>query len=234
MNQYNFKHLYFLSALCVSLLGIPLTSAAQAPMRANTEPLQPEYQLHEDGSVSLRVCYNASCAGQKTMTFTADDMQQVFAQMDVCPTNSVEYGLQRVRIGIWQMELLARKYYPPLGNDLPVNDQEFGVEGRTDCVDNSSNTTTFLSVLQDLGQLPGWSVQSPSVRKPWDINRVHWTAVAKDSGSKLWSVDSWFRRHGHLPFVMPLGNWKREELAWEGVHNARNPYPKSTVELCSP
>lgn len=223
---------FFIVFISVSLLGIPVLSIAQSPPRANTAPLAPQYELHDDGSVSLRVCHNSSCAAQKMMTFTADDMQQVVTQMNVCPNDSVDHALQKVRIGIWQMELLARKYYPPLGNDLPVNDQEFGVEGRTDCVDNSSNTTTFLSVLQDLGYLPGWSVQAPHVRKPWDINRVHWTAVAKDPKNTLWSIDSWFRRHGHLPFVMPLGNWKKEELAWEGAHNVHNPYPKSTLELC--
>ena len=140
--------------------------------------------------------------------------------------------IQRLRIGVWQMELLAKKHYPPLANDLPVNDQEFGVEGRTDCVDNATNTTTFLKVLLELGYLQGWQIIEPKVRKPWDINRVHWTAAVRDSSNKTWSVDSWFRRHGHLPFVMPLSNWQREELAWEGPHQQLNPYPKNVADLC--
>mgnify|MGYP001816755304 FL=1 len=166
-------------------------------------------------------------------------MLAVKAQLQTCPAGEGRSsntgnkpGLQRVRIGIWQMELLAKKYYPPLANDLPVNDQEYGVEGRTDCVDNSTNTTTFLHVLSELGWLPGWSIEPPAVRKPWDINRVHWTAVVKDVAGKHWSVDSWYRRHGHLPFVMPLINWQREERAWDMPHQNFNAYPKLVTELC--
>ena len=212
---------------------------AQALPRANTGPLPPQYEIHADGSVSLRICHNSSCASERQMRFSKEDMSSVEAQMQTCPSGDnpaiespAKFALQRLRIGVWQMELLAKKYYPLLANDLPVNDQEFGVEGRTDCVDNSTNTTTFLHVLSELGWLPGWSVEKPSVRKPWDINRVHWTAVVKDASGQRWSVDSWYRRHGHLPFVMPLENWGREELAWDVPHNSFNAYPKLVTQLC--
>ena len=217
-----------------------LPAFADAPPRANTEPLTPRYELNEDGSIALVVCYNSSCARQREMVFTREDLALVHTQLQTCPlpgseasqAHGVSHAVQRLRIGVWQMELLAKKYYPPLGNDLPVNDQEFGVEGRTDCVDNTTNTTTFLHIMSDLGWIPGWTVLAPAVRKPWDINRVHWTAVAADQSGQQWSVDSWYRRHGHLPFVMPLKNWRREELAWNGPHQALNPYPKQVSELC--
>ena len=227
-----------LNALLFCLLTIfhSNNSVAQAPARANTHPLPPQYKIHTDGSVSLRVCFNASCAGQQTMLYSAEEMASVAAQMKICANKAGESNrfslIQRLRIGVWQMELLAKKHYPPLANDLPVNDQEFGVEGRTDCVDNATNTTTFLKVLLELGYLQGWQIIEPKVRKPWDINRVHWTAAVRDSSNKTWSVDSWFRRHGHLPFVMPLSNWQREELAWEGPHQQLNPYPKNVADLC--
>ncbi len=221
---------------CLLIIFYSNNGAAQAPPRANTHPLPPQYEIHRDGSVSLRVCFNASCAGQQTMLFSAEEMTSVAAQMKTCAKNPGESNrntlIQRLRIGVWQMELLAKKHYPPLANDLPVNDQEFGVEGRTDCVDNATNTTTFLKVLLELGHLQGWQIIEPKVRKPWDINRVHWTAAVRDSSNKTWSVDSWFRRHGHLPFVMPLSNWQREELAWEGPHQQLNPYPKNVADLC--
>ena len=224
------------SLLWLATILHPHTASAQAPARINTQPLPPQYEIHRDGAVSVRVCFNASCAGQQTMIFSAEEMSLVAAQMKTCATDDGKTKqndlVQRLRIGIWQMELLAKKHYPPLANDLPVNDQEFGVEGRTDCVDNATNTTTFLKVLIELDLLRGWQVIDPKVRKPWDINRVHWTAVVQDDNNKKWSVDSWFRRHGHLPFVMPLSNWQREELAWEGPHQQYNPYPKNITDLC--
>ncbi|WP_295587408.1 hypothetical protein [uncultured Lamprocystis sp.] len=85
-----------------------------------------------------------------------------------------------------------------------------------DCVDNASNTTTYLHILRDIRELAGWTVSSPKVRSLFDLTAVHWTAVIIDTESGLpWSVDSWFRPNGHLPMVMPLSNWIDKEKAWE-------------------
>lgn len=200
----------------------------------HTRPLPPEYRVQADGSVRLRVCFNSSCARTEEMVFGAEEMARVRALMESCPAATLQDRLQRIRIGIWQMEVLAAEHQPLLRNDRAVNDQDIGVEGRTDCVDNATNTTTFLSVLVDLGALPGWTVDRPSVRRPLDLNRVHWTAVAVDETSRVrWAVDSWFRPHGHLPFVQPLADWRDERKAWEPPFAALNPYPRYSYELCS-
>ena len=133
----------------------------------------------------------------------------------------------------WQMEVLAQKYEPLLANDREVNDREYGVNGRMDCVDNTSNTTTYLDVLTDLGQLPGWRVEAPSVRKPLDFNATHWTAVLKDKNTgKDWAVDSWFRPNGNLPFVLPLEAWKAEIQGWLPPYDTLNPNPRASNEFC--
>jgi len=215
------------------LLSTPIVQGAGNP-DPNTSPLSPEYHFNPDGSVTLRICYNASCASTERVTFNAEDLAQVTAQLAVCPGRELRDRLQRIRIAIWQMEELAEKYLPQLANDLAVNDKEYGVEGRTDCVDNASNTSTFLHILSDRGELPGWSIASPRVRKRFDFNRVHWTAVVIDQSSgERWSVDSWFRPHGHLPFVMPFKDWRREFPAWEPPFDALNPYPRQSRALCS-
>jgi hypothetical protein len=131
------------------------------------------------------------------------------------------------------MESLAQKYQPLLDNDLAINDFEEEVEGRMDCVDNSSNTTTYLHILQDIGELTGWTVSSPKVRKLFDFSAVHWTAVITDTESGLpWSIDSWYRPNGHLPMAMPLRSWIDEKKAWEAPFEHINSTPHSIYELC--
>jgi hypothetical protein len=167
------------------------------------------------------------------MTFTSSDMALVKAQMAVCPGDNLHNRLQRVRIGIWQMELLAQKYQPLLANDLAINDFEEGVEGRTDCVDNASNTTTFLHILDDMEELAGWSVLPPRIRSRFDYTQVHWTAAIVDMKSRgSWSVDSWYRPHGHLPMVMPLSAWVHKKLGWDPPFNRDNSTPHFSHELC--
>jgi len=222
------------AALCV--LIAPLCTAwklADAELRFNTAPLEPQYRIGADGSATLRICFNWSCARTQTMTFTAIEMSGVIQQMGVCPGRAQRDRLQRVRIAMWQMELLAQKYQPALANDRSVNSQDVGAEGRMDCVDNAANTTTFLRVLEDMGTLPGWTVKSPRVRMSTSVTRAHWTAVVVDEATEeLWSIDSWYRHNGHLPFVVPLADWLRESLGWEPPFDRLNPYPVQSEELC--
>ena len=168
------------------------------------------------------------------MTFTPADVALLKRHMAVCPGTSLQDRLQHVRIGIWQMELLAQKYQPLLANDLAINDSEAGVEGRMDCVDSTSNTTTYLHILRDIRELPGWTVASPKVRSRFDITAVHWTAVIIDNESgRPWSVDSWYRPNGHLPMVMPLPSWIDKKKAWEPPFERINATPRSIDELCN-
>lgn len=200
-----------------------------------SRPLPPEYVIKPDGSVALRICFNWSCARRQILTFTPSDIALLKIYMARCPGTSLHDRLQRVRIGIWQMELLAQKYQPLLANDLAINDFEAEVDGRMDCVDNASNTTTYLHILRDIRELAGWTIASPKVRHLFDITAVHWTAVIIDTETgRPWSVDSWYRPNGHLPMVMPLPSWIDSQKAWEPPFERLNPTPHSIDDLCSP
>jgi len=198
-----------------------------------SSPLPPKYVIHPNGSVTLRICFNWSCSRRNTLTFTSGDMALLKRRMATCPDPNLFDRLQRVRIGIWQMELLAQKYQPLLANDLAINEFEAAVGGRMDCVDNSTNTTTYLHILRDIGELTGWTVSSPRVRNRFDVTGVHWTAVIIDAeAGRPWSVDSWYRPNGHLPMVMPLQSWIYEKKAWEPPFERINATPHSIHELC--
>jgi len=213
---------------CADIVNGP--NKLKAPI---TRPLAPHYRIEADGSVVLRLCFNSSCARTKMLTFSAADMEKVKDQLAFCPGQKLYDRLQRVRIAVWQMEALAEEYVPILANDRELNDREFGVYGRMDCVDNASNTANYLKILMDFGQLPLWRVEAPSMRKPLDLNAVHWSAVLKDEATgEKWAVDSWFRPNGHLPFVLPLNVWKDETQGWLPPYDKLNPYPRASNEFC--
>ena len=152
--------------------------------------------------------------------------------MDLCLGNDLDERVQRLRIGIWQMENLAQKYQPLLANDLPVNDRDQSLDGRMDCIDTASNTATYINVLIDFGLLPGWSSAKPKVRDLLSF-AVHWTAVAVDNvDTESFAVDSWFRGNGNLPFVMPAEAWREGRTGWQPPFDALNPYPTYTNQLC--
>jgi hypothetical protein len=213
--------------------GLAVEAAVDSLNDLTVRPLPPDYEIRADGTVILRICLNWSCFTQETVTLDAMDLASVSRHMAVCSGDGLHDRLQRVRIGIWRMEELAKKYLPVLANDQAINDRDADLIGRTDCVDNASNTTNFLHVLSDLALLDGWSVAAPEVRARFDFGAVHWTAVLTDSqGGQRWSVDSWFRPHGHLPFVMPIEDWREEKRGWEPPFDAINPYPSHISQLC--
>jgi hypothetical protein len=198
-----------------------------------TRPLDPEYRVRKDGSVTLRVCYNWSCAVQRRVTFTQEDLAAVTGHMAECPGNSLHDRVQRMRLGIWQMQLLARKYVPALANDRAINDTDAELDGRADCVDHTTNSSTYLHILKDLGLLPSWTLAAPEVRNVLNPHAVHWTPVVIDDRTKReWSVDSWFHPNGQLPLVMPLRDWESDRKAWEAPFDKLNPYPQYLSDLC--
>jgi hypothetical protein len=163
----------------------------------NTRPLAPQYRIEADGSVVLRLCFNSSCARTEMLTFSATDLEKVKGQLAHCPGQYLYDRLQRIRIAVWQMQELAQKYQPLLANDREVNDREYGVDGRLDCVDHATNTTTYLMILTDLGELPSWRVEKPGVRKPFNLNSVHWAAVLQDEVTG----EKWAVIHGSVPMA---------------------------------
>lgn len=211
-----------------------LGAVAEGSSVSTTRPLPPDYLIHADGSVTLRLCFDWSCRSRQHLTFTATEMTEAARQMELCPGDGLYDRLQRLRIGIWQMEELAEKYQPLLANDEAVNTRDQDRRGRMDCVDNASNTATFLHVLRDLGLLPGWSIEAPQVRDRFSVT-VHWTAVVVDTQNRdSWSVDAWFRPNGHLPFVMPLADWEGGRIAWKEPFAVWNPSPRYSNQLCVP
>lgn len=197
-------------------------------------PLAPSYRIHRSGAVSLCLCFNWSCSTRQILTFSPEDMAGLKRQMQTCSGDSLHNRLQTVRIGIWQMEVLAQKYQPLLANDRAINDFEAGIPGRMDCIDNTSNTTTYLNILKDLGALSGWRIEAPRIRNRFDITGIHWTAVIADTATgDLWSLDSWYRPNGHLPMVMPLESWMRGEKAWEPPYARLNATPHAIDDLCT-
>jgi hypothetical protein len=231
------KHGVFFAACLVLVLGHPGYCPASGHVlidgRIIVSPLPPDYHFNPDGSVNLRVCYNWSCASTKELVFSREDLSAVTREMMRCSGKALHERLQSIRIGVWKMENLARKYLPVLANDRAVNDQDRDSEGRTDCVDNASNTTTFLRILDELSVLDGWTASNPRVRDRFNLWQVHWTAVViDDRNGDHWAVDSWFRPHGHLPFVMPLSGWLAGKKGWKAPFDKSNPYPRYVSELC--
>ncbi|MCB9990862.1 MAG: hypothetical protein H6867_05735 [Rhodospirillales bacterium] len=79
-----------------------------------------------------------------------------------------------------------------------------------DCVDESVNTTIYLSLLEQQGLLQFHDVAAPTARLPVVALGLgpHQTAVIaeKDSGTR-YAVDSWFHNNGQPAEIVALERW---------------------------
>jgi hypothetical protein len=78
-----------------------------------------------------------------------------------------------------------------------------------DCIDASTNTTTMLLVMSELGLFKYHRLIAPVSRNPFlGLGVIHTTAVLVElQGGREWAIDSWVRNNGVPPDVLPLKTW---------------------------
>ena len=84
-----------------------------------------------------------------------------------------------------------------------------GGAGQMDCIDTSRNNTSLFLLLEQLHLLHHHKVEGPEARGfLFDGRGPHATAVLRDTHTgQKWAVDSWTRKYGDRPDVMPLDRW---------------------------
>lgn len=116
----------------------------------------------------------------------------------------------RVAAAIGTLERIAGEQ-THAGEDLGRNQSPHGSVGQMDCIDESTNTDTYLRLLEQEGLLAHHEVAPPVRRYRWLIG-AHRTAVLRETATgALFAVDSWFHDSGEPAVVMPLEVWRTGE-----------------------
>ena len=98
-------------------------------------------------------------------------------------------------------------------DDKGGNFEGFGHQGQMDCVDESTNTTVYLTMLQNRGLMRFHRVSNRTSRGVFSLQAPHFTAVISEKETdKKYAVDSWFLENGKPPFIIPLAEWA---AGWE-------------------
>lgn len=155
-------------------------------------------------AVDVSICYNYSCASQAKVDFSPQQIGQLRRLFKTATTPAAERSAIAQAIGLF--EHYAGEQTPTWrdrgGN---INDNE--ADGRMDCIDHSTNTTTYLKLLERLGLLRFHRVLDPVERAPLIVN-VHWAAHIMDRTTRQeYAVDSWFHDNGQPAVIYPLQDW---------------------------
>ena len=168
----------------------------------------------DDVPPTFPVCYDFSCKTEQIITISQDDWQKVMQIFEVAGETPYEERL-KMKQGVAMMEQIVGRYTPTF-RDVAYNwvdntssalnniDKQ---TGQLDCIDESINTTTYLTLFEKSGMLAFHSVVQRAYRKTFFDQ--HWAAqfIEHQSGEKF-VLDSWFEDNGEPPILANASAWQ--------------------------
>ena len=154
----------------------------------------------------VSICYNYDCAATATVNFRANELRAA-GRMLLRATDAAgeREAISRI-IGLF--EIIAGQQTPTWA-DKGRNENDDGVNGRMDCIDESTNTTAYLRLLENRGWLRYHRVLDREKRAPLLVND-HWAArIIEERTGQEFAVDSWFFDNGRPAFIVPLEEWRK-------------------------
>jgi len=166
---------------------------------------------------TVYVCHAYGCSRQTRFRFTDGDIAEIRAVMTKVRTADTAAEERRsVAYAIAWMETRVGKV---IGTDKDRPGMDFQGSGdptQNDCVDEATNTTSYLLVLAHNGLLKHHTVGTPFSKE--NLLRgvagwPHWTAVlAETATGQKWAVDSWIYANGENPAVVEVEKWYIDSL----------------------
>ncbi len=153
----------------------------------------------------IPVCYNFGCRTRKTIRITSEEWEQV-RDWFTSPVRNAAQERDRLQHAVGWLEVIAGRY-TPIHRDKGQNNFEGSSVGQMDCIDESTNTTTYLKLLERHGLLRFHRVSERAYRRTvWD---QHWAGQIEELATgERWVVDSWFQDYGMLPYLQRAAQWE--------------------------
>ena len=158
-------------------------------------------------SGSVNVCFNYGCKSRQKVPLKGKGWKQV-ARVFAKPARTAEKERQAIRKAVGLMEQFVGKRTVTSADK--ARNSNTGVRGSMDCIDESTNTTTYLRLFEKRGWLKWHKVKPRKKRSPFIFDE-HWTAVIETKkGGEQYAVDSWFFDNGKPAYVVPLKDWLKK------------------------
>lgn len=165
----------------------------------------------------VSVCHAYGCKKQTRFRFTEADIAALGALMQQYRGAGTAQDERRgVAYAIGWMETRVGKV---IGTSADRPGMDFNGPGdptQQDCVDEATNTTSYLLVLSHNGLIKHHTVGTPFSKE--NLLRgvagwPHWTAVLVENTNKQrWAVDSWIYANGENPAIVEAEKWYIDSL----------------------
>ncbi len=191
----------------VTLLSLPCLGLAN---NAAYQELYRRYDVpRELGLAAVPVCFDHDCSSVRRVALSGEQWRQVARHLQQRAPNAAAER-EQIRAAVAEMEIVIGRIVGTSGDRAGDLAGITTLQPQMDCVDESTNTTTYLTLFEQ-AKLLRWHQVEPRERRGhlffggWP----HYTAMIRETANgQRWTVDSWFRNNGEPPDVMELGVWK--------------------------
>lgn len=159
---------------------------------------------------TVTVCSAYGCQHQTPFTFTGSDIRQLAAIMEESRVEETP-GAERAAIGK-AIAWLERRVGAVTGTDRDRPGLDLlgsGDRAQQDCVDEATNTTSYLLVMERHGLLRHHVVARPIAKGNLILGQwPHWGAMIREKASgRRYAVDSFFGANGERPLILAAQDW---------------------------
>ena len=175
-----------------------------------------EFQARPPRGNTVYVCSGYGCQKQTAVSF-GEKLPAIAELMKKTKKADSAFEERRaIAYAVGYMETYAGEV-AGTKNDRPGMDWDgSGDPTQQDCVDEATNTTAYMLVLQNNGLLKYHTVGRPFSRGNILLgvsNWPHWTGVLWETSNKQkWAVDSWIYQNGENPAVVEAEKWYVKDL----------------------
>ncbi|MCL4765083.1 MAG: hypothetical protein KJZ80_02440 [Hyphomicrobiaceae bacterium] len=176
------------------------------------------FNVKAPSDATVSVCHGYGCRTQTKFTFTPADVAEIKKLM--AKTRKSDTPAEERRAVAYAVGWMERRVGDSIGTKDDRAGMDFAASGdptQQDCVDEATNTTSYLTVLQNQKLLKHHAVGKPFAKENFlrgVAGWTHWTATLDENGSgKRWAVDSWIYANGENPAVVEAEKWYIASLA---------------------
>lgn len=161
---------------------------------------------------TVSVCSAYGCRKQTKFTFSQADLAEIKKLME--KTKKADTPYEERRAIAYAIGWMERRTGEVVGTKADRPGMDFAASGdptQQDCVDEATNTTSYLTVLQNAKLLKHHTVGQPFSKDNFlrgVSGWTHWTAtIYENKSGQRWAVDSWIYENGENPAIVKAAEW---------------------------
>lgn len=170
------------------------------------------FKVDPPRNTTVTVCHAYGCREKTRFTFTQADIAEIRKLM--ASTRKADTPHEERRAVAYAIGWMERRTGEVIGTKHDRPGMDFAGSGdptQQDCVDEATNTTSYLTVLQNADLLKHHTVGRPFAKENFlrgIAGWTHWTATIHENESgQRWAVDSWIYANGENPAVVKAEEW---------------------------